>query len=151
MQTTLFIASKVAIRPLKRAWVNLGQNLGGIGVTLGQNWGGNRHRTHGGKVGVKWGWKIDPCPLDESWIKLGWNRGKVGVKSGRISPDKRRIKSVQSASVWHRGRDGYIWPLSLEKGLYNRRPKGDQKLQWFCSEPAVELQLLYPLQIANDV
>lgn len=146
MRTTLFKASKDKIRPLKRPWVNLGQSLGAIGVILGQNWGGNRHKSDEGKVGVKWGWKIDLCPLDESWIKLGWNRGKVGVKSGRISPDKRRTKSVQSASVWHRGRDGYIWPFSLGKGLYNRRPKGDQKLQWFCSEPAVELQLPYPFK-----
>lgn len=125
MKITLFTASKAPIKALKRAWVKLGQNVGGIGATLGQNWGGNRP-TDEGKVGVKWGWKIDPCPLDESWIRLGWNRGKAGVKSRQISPDKRRTKSVRSASVWHRGRDGYLALLSLGKGLYNRRPKGDQ-------------------------
>ena len=127
MQTTLFKASKDKIRPLKKPWVNLGQNLGGIGGTLGKKWGGNRHRTEGGKGGVKWGWKIDLCSLDESWIKLGWKsgqgRGEIGANYAGQKADKVGIET----SVWRRGRDGYIWPLSLGKWLYTGRPKGDQK------------------------
>jgi len=118
MKITISIASKTLINPLKRA-----------GVKLGQNWGGNRH-TDEGKTGVKWGWKSTRV-LDESLIKLGW-------KSPKSDPDKRRTESVQ-ASVWRRGRDGINREGSLGKGLYNRRPKGDQKLQWFCSKSAVEL------------
>ncbi|KKT24882.1 MAG: hypothetical protein UW10_C0018G0034 [Candidatus Magasanikbacteria bacterium GW2011_GWA2_43_9] len=109
MKITISIASKAPIKPLKRAWVDLGQNLGG-----------NRH-TDEGKVGVKWGWKSTPKGLDESWIKLGWNRGKAGVKSGRISPDKRRTRSVQNASVWRRGRIGYFSDFSARKALKTRR------------------------------
>ncbi len=108
MKKAISIASKTPTKPLKRAWVN-----------LGQNWGRNRYMDEG-KTWVKWGWKIDPTGLDESWIKLGW-------KSAQSTPDKRRTESVQ-ISVSRRGRDGYMSGVSLGRGLYNRRPKGDQYL-----------------------
>jgi hypothetical protein len=88
MQTALFTASKAEKTPLKRAWAVLGQNLGGIGATLGQNWGRNIGVTLGqswggneGKTWVKWGWKTALRPLDESWIKLGWKNPKGPTKS----------------------------------------------------------------------
>lgn len=163
MQTALFTASKAEKRPLKRAWAILGQNLGGIGATLGQNWGRNIGVTLGqnwggiresdeGKAWVKWGWKIDLCHLDESWIKLGWKsgqgRGEIGAEYAGQKADKVGIET----SVWHRGRDGYLALLSLGKGLYSRRPKGDQNSDIYarqivakttssnCSGSAVNLQ-----------
>jgi len=99
------------------------------GVKLGQNWGGN-WRTGEGKVWVKWGWiSSDKRRIKSVQNASVWRRGRVGYLSDFSARKGLKTRQTESvqASVWRRGHDGINRGVSLGKGLYNRRPKGDQK------------------------